>query len=162
MGGMLIEKEFVPSRDRIEELESFCTNFPQIEVTTEHVFIDGMYYRKVSIPKDGLVVGKVHKKDHLFVCTKGEVIIWSDRGKEILKAGDISINTQSHAGIKRVVYALEDSVVMTGHRTFLTDLDEIEEEFIEYDPLALYDSSNKLKSKLLENGIELIELGELL
>jgi quercetin dioxygenase-like cupin family protein len=87
-------------------------------------------------------VGKVHKQPHFFLCAKGEIIAWSEKGMRKLKEGDV---IESQPGTKRVTLAVVDSIGITIHKTDKTDLDDIEAELIEPDDLALFDSSNKLK-----------------
>jgi len=141
--------ENVPTREQIEKLQAEMTNMPQVEdMVTEHYFNGGMYCRKLFRKAGTLIVGKVHKQDHLFICAAGEIIAWSEKGMRKLLPGDI---IESKAGTKRVTLALTDAIGITVHKTDKTDLDEIEAELIEPDTLALYDSGNKLKPKVLEN-----------
>jgi len=130
------------SREQIERLQSEMAVMPQAELVTEHQFSPGMYMRKLSRPAGTLIVGKIHKKPHFFLCAKGEIIAWTEGGMKHLKAGDI---IESQPGTKRVTLAVTDAIGITIHRTDLTDLDEIEAELIEPDMTALFDSSNKLK-----------------
>jgi mannose-6-phosphate isomerase-like protein (cupin superfamily) len=118
------------------------SKLPQQELPTEHYFSGGMYCRKLWRPAGTLIVGKVHKKDHFFVCAAGEIIAWSEKGMVTLKAGDI---IESKAGTKRVTLAVQDSIGVTVHQTDKTDLEEIEAELIEPDNLAFFDAHNKLK-----------------
>jgi len=46
--------------------------------------------------------------------------------------------------VKRAGYAHEDSIFMTVHRTDSLDLDEIEQETVEPEIDALFDSGNRL------------------
>ena len=46
---------------------------------------------------------------------------------------------------KRALYAHEDSVYVTVHKTDKTNLDELEKELIKDDDRYLFDSSNRLK-----------------
>ena len=117
---------------------------PQVELETEHYFSGGMYCRKLIRPAGTLIIGKVHLKDHFFMCAKGEIIAWSEKGMKTLKAGDI---IESKQGTKRVTYAVTDAIGITFHKTDKTDLDDIEAELIEPDATALFDSSNKLIEK---------------
>jgi hypothetical protein len=55
----------------------------------------------------------------------------------------------SKPGTKRAVYAVTDAVCMTIHRTKKRNLDKIERELIEEDRLALFDSSNRIKPKVV-------------
>jgi len=121
---------------------------PQAELVTEHQFSLGMYMRKLFRPAGTLIVGKVHKEPHFFLCAKGEIIAWTESGMKRLQAGDV---IESKPGTKRVTLAVTDAIGITIHRTDKTDLDEIEAELIEPDPSALFDARNKLKITVDEN-----------
>jgi quercetin dioxygenase-like cupin family protein len=121
---------------------------PQAELVTEHQFSPGMYMRKLFRPAGTLIVGKVHKESHFFLCAKGEIIAWTESGMKRLQAGDV---IESKPGTKRVTLAVTDAIGITIHRTDKTDLDEIEAELIEPDPSALFDARNKLKITVDEN-----------
>ena len=131
-----------PTLEQINRLQGEMSKLPQQELPTEHYFSGGMYCRKLWRPAGTLIVGKVHKKDHFFVCAAGEIIAWSEKGMVTLKAGDI---IESKAGTKRVTLAVQDSIGVTFHQTDKTDLEEIEAELIEPDNLAFFDAHNKLK-----------------
>ena len=132
----------VPSREQIDRLQAEMAKLPQAELETEHFFSPGMYLRRVYRPAGTLIVGKVHKKPHFFLCAKGEIIAWTETGMRKLQAGDV---VESQPGTKRVTLAVTDSIGVTVHLTDKTDLDEIEQELVEPDELALFDSGNKLK-----------------
>lgn len=132
----------VPTRQQIDRLQAEMVKMPQADLQTEHFFSPGMYCRRVFRPAGTLIVGKVHKAPHFFLCAKGEIIAWTETGMRKLQAGDV---VECQPGTKRVTLALTDAVGMTIHRTDKTNLDEIETELIEPDDSALFDSSNKLK-----------------
>lgn len=140
-------KNKIPTREEIDRLQSEMAKMPQPELETEHYFSGGMYCRKLIRPAGTLIVGKVHKKDHFFMCAQGQIIAWSEKGMVTLNAGDVLC---SKAGTKRVTLAVTDAIGITFHKTSKTNLDKIEKELIEPDELALYDSSNKLKVQALE------------
>lgn len=138
----------IPDAEQIGRLQEEISKMPQADgLVTEHFFSDGMYSRKVFRKAGTLIVGKVHKKDHFFICTKGEIIAWTEKGMKKLTAGDI---IECKRGTKRVTLATMDSIGTTVHRTDKTNLDEIEAELIEPDDKALFDSGNKLKDWALE------------
>lgn len=142
----MVVPSFVPSREKIEELQSLMVQMPQAELRTDHHFSEGLYCRKVFRPAGTTIVGKIHKKDHLFICVMGEIIAWTESGMRRLHPGDV---VESKAGTKRVTFAVTDAIGMTVHRTDKVDLDEIEADLIEPDAIALFDSSNNLKVKEL-------------
>jgi hypothetical protein len=141
----------VPTREQIERLQDEAIKLPQAELATEHYFSSGMYCRKVFRPAGTLIVGKVHKKDHFFLCAAGEIIAWTETGMRLLRAGDV---VESKPGTKRVTLALTDAVGITVHQTDKTDLDDIEAELIEPEKAALFDAYNNLKKPQIEKPNE--------
>jgi quercetin dioxygenase-like cupin family protein len=142
-----ITENFVPSREQIDRLQAEMVKMPQAELVTEHHFSPGMYMRKVFRPAGTVIVGKVHKKPHFFLCAMGEIAAWTENGMVTLRAGDV---VESKPGTKRVTMAVTDSIGITIHRTDKIDLDEIEVELIEPDTTALFDARNDVKERLLE------------
>lgn len=132
----------VPTKAEIDRLQAEMVKMPQAELETEHYFSGGMYCRKLIRPAGTLIVGKVHKKDHFFLCAKGQIIAWSEKGMVTLNEGDVIC---SKAGTKRVTLAVTDAIGITFHRTNKTDLNKIEKELIEPDETALFDAHNKVK-----------------
>ena len=137
----------VPSREQIDLLQAEISKLPQAELKTEHFFVPGMYLRKVFRPAGTVIVGKVHKAPHFFLCAQGQIMAWSEKGMVTLNPGDV---IESKPGTKRATFALTDAVGITIHQTDKTDLDEIEAELIEPDEKALFDARNELKRPLLE------------
>ena len=148
MSNMELAQNHTPTLAEIENLQREMVKMPQAELQTEHYFSGGMYCRKLIRPAGTLIVGKVHKKDHFFLCAKGQIIAWSEKGMVTLNVGDVLC---SKAGTKRVTLAVTDAIGITFHKTSKTNLDKIEKELIEPDELALFDSSNKIKVQALED-----------
>ena len=131
-----------PTRDQIDRLQAEMVKMPQAELQTEHYFVPGMYCRRVYRPAGTLIVGKVHKHPHFFLCAKGEIIAWTENGMKKLQAGDV---VECKPGTKRVTLATQDSIGVTIHKTEETELDKIELELVEPDETSMFDSGNKLK-----------------
>jgi mannose-6-phosphate isomerase-like protein (cupin superfamily) len=133
-------------RDKVFALEAEVKKLPQAALETRHYFADGMYARELYRPAGTLIVGKVHRKEHFYIVTKGRVKVTTEEGVKELASPSVLV---SRPGTKRAVYALEDSVCMTVHRTKKKNLDKIERELIEEDKTALFDARNELKPKEL-------------
>jgi hypothetical protein len=129
-------------------LQAAAANLPQIEtLRTEHFFADGMYCRSLFRPADTLIVGKVHKREHLYIVASGEVTVIGKNYKERIIGPRVVV---SAPGTKRAVYSHTDATCMTVHRTDETDLDKIEAELIEPDETSVFDAHNQLKQTLKE------------
>jgi hypothetical protein len=122
-------------RSKVELLQEAMLGLPQEILQTKHHFADGLYARELFIPKGMLLVGKVHKKEHLFFITKGDISVMTEDGIRRIVGPELLI---SKPGIKRAGYAHEDTVCITVHRTDNIDLEDIETELCEYDPTAKY------------------------
>lgn len=135
--------DVAPSREQILRLQREAAKLPQLELKTEHVFADHLYARIVARPKGAVIVGKVHRREHLYICLAGVVEVRSEHGIRTMHAGDFVV---SAPGTKRAVVALEDSVCMTVHPNpgNTRDLDVLEADLVEPEDIRLFDSANRL------------------
>lgn len=145
MTDLLIPPEV--TRAQVRRLQDEMAKLPQVELATEHFFADGMYCRVVARPAGTLIVGKVHRREHLYIVCSGTVKVASDAGVKEITGPCVMV---SQPGTKRAVFAVTDATCLTVHRTDKHDLDEIEEELIEPEGGALFDAQNKLIYAALE------------
>ena len=112
------------------------------------------YAREMLIPKGTLIIGKIHKHEHLNIISKGKVVVYTEFGEKHLEA---PITFVSEIGLKRSVYAIEDTLWTTIHLTQFVgeeNLDKIEEEVIapDYEQMGLIASVDEL-SKIKNEGV---------
>ena len=107
-------------------------SMPQAETETRHHFADGIYARELFIPAGVCLVGALHKTNHLFTVSQGECVAVTHEGREEIKAPYMG---QTHPGMKRVIYAITDTVWTTFHVTEETDVDKIAEQIIELEAI---------------------------
>lgn len=97
----------------------------QREFEVQHTLIDGVYTRTLFIPKDSVLVGKIHLKECVNIVAKGDISVLTETGMGRFKAGHVAV---SGPGIQKVGYAHEDTVFINVFRTELTEIDKIEAE----------------------------------
>ena len=112
------------------------------------------YAREMFIPKGTLIIGKIHRHQHLNFITKGKVAVSTEFGTKYFEAPCTFI---SEVGLKRAVYAEEDTLWTTVHLTehgAEEHLDKIEEEVIapSYSDIGLIASSEELKMLTEDKG----------
>ena len=105
---------------------------PDIPIT--HHLSDGLYLRKMVMPVGALVIGKIHKHEHQIVVLSGHVLVVTEDGIDDLRGGDLRIY---RAGIKRVLYADEETVWLNIHPTSKATIEEIEDELVTEDYATL-------------------------
>lgn len=112
----------------------------------KHHFSPGLYAREIFLPAGLRIIGKIHRTSHVMTVAKGSGIIWNEFGAYEFAAPMTKV---TKAGAKNVVWAREDTVIVTYHPTQLTDVAEIESEIIsrdyaEFDALS-FTSERKIK-----------------
>lgn len=129
-GAPVIAARGIPTREMFLALEDELRKFPSVEAPIRHYFGGGMYAREMTLPKGAMATGKIHKHEHLFVISKGDVTILTEDGMKRLQAPCTFVG---RPGIKRAAYAHEDTVVTAIHRTDETDLIKLEAECVAQD-----------------------------
>jgi hypothetical protein len=104
------------------------------------------YAREILLRKGSLVIGKIHKHQHLNIISKGKVTVFTEFGKKELEGPCTFV---SEIGLKRAVYAQEDTIWTTIHLTAHVgeeNLNKVEDEVIapNYGDLGLIASLNDL------------------
>lgn len=94
----------------LQDLLFHCAD--QMNLITKEYWVSGVYAREIFIPKGACAVGKVHKKDQISVMTKGEMTLMTEDGVIRIKAPFVMT---SKPGVKRAVYAHEDTIFMSFH-----------------------------------------------
>lgn len=102
-----------------------------VEQPLEHLFLPGIYVRKIFNPKGSLIVTERHKTRHPFVLLSGHLAVFvPGEGVHELVAPHLGV---TEPGTERVIYAREDSVFVTFHPNpdDGEDLDVIRERVVE-------------------------------
>jgi hypothetical protein len=92
-----------------------------------HRFSLGIYCREIHIPAGHIVIGKLHKFEHLNVISQGHVTCLTEFGIEEYRAPYTFI---SRPGVKRVVYAHENTIWAGFFPAETTNPDDVEDKII--------------------------------
>ena len=99
------------------------------QIPIEHFFMDGVYIRKMTMFKDTVVIGAIHKHLHMCFLLKGHLAVASEAGVNEYKAPCYII---AEPGEKRVLYAYEESVWYNTHKNEdnIKDIDQLEKNIV--------------------------------
>jgi hypothetical protein len=64
------QKNQTEIRGRIVQLEAVMKELPEdqkLHIEPKHYFAPGIYMREMTMPKGSIVVGKIHKTEHLWM-----------------------------------------------------------------------------------------------
>ena len=100
-------------------------------IPIRHFFMDGVYVREMTMYKDTIVVGAIHKHLHMCFLLTGKITVVNEEETVDHIAPCFIVSTP---GIKRVLYAHEDSIWYNTHKN-PSNTEEVEE--LEKDIVAL-------------------------
>ena len=95
----------------------------------KHYFMDGVYVREMTMFKETVVVGAIHKHLHMCFLLTGHLTVVSEEGKKEYVAPCFII---AEPGAKRVLYSHEDSVWYNTHKnpSDTKDVKQLEREIV--------------------------------
>ena len=98
-------------------------------IPIKHYFMDGVYIREMTMKKGIAVVGAIHKHLHMCFLLTGRVTVVNEEETVDHIAPCFIISTP---GIKRVLYAHEDSIWFNTHKnpSNASDVKQLEKEIV--------------------------------
>lgn len=120
-------------RDKVLAAEAYMKLQPQVDIEVKHYFSHGVYAREITIPAGTVLTGEIHKFENLNILSRGEMSVLTESGMQRVSA---PFTVVSPPGTKRIAYAHTECVWTTIHGTFITDVEEIKNQFIAADEQA--------------------------
>lgn len=99
-------------RESAQRIEDYLSQFPQAHCPTFEHFGPGVYVRQMIVPAETVATGAIHKTEHLTIVA-GHCWLTTDEGSREFIGVDV---VRSQPGIKRVIVAIETTVVITVHQ----------------------------------------------
>lgn len=110
------------------------------ELPLEHLFAPGVYIRKIFVPKNNIIVGKLHRHSHANIIAQGKVSVVTEFESAVYTS---YCQFTTPAATKRALVSLEDTIWVGVHLNpdNITDLDALEKLIIakKYGELGLED-----------------------
>jgi hypothetical protein len=118
----------ISDHNKIVEFVSHVISAPQVDCPVYHHFKDGVYFRETHIPAGTIAVGKYHRYESLNLLVQGTISVRKTDGTVYTLTAPASF--LSPPGFK-LGYAHDDVIFVNVHHTQLTDIDKIEETYID-------------------------------
>lgn len=109
----LIKQHLQNSISQIDQLVKDLQPYDQKHnLPMNHFFGKHLYVRQAFYPKGSIVVGRIHKYDHVFMLVSGKITVWTVNGKQLLTGPCIF---ESKAGTQRVGYVHAHAMCLNMH-----------------------------------------------
>jgi len=150
--------EEIAAASPVEQLEYQLSQMPDGFFPTEHLFLPGMYVRKIFMPAGSMLTSMKHKTKHCFVIMSGKLRVMDQNSELEYEAPFIGV---TEAGTKRVLYVHEDTTWLCFHANpeNISDPDEMV-EYLTYpnenplfhkdDPRANSWKKNRYKPQIID------------
>lgn len=122
----------------LDAIEEIMLAEDQIDCPVQHYFGPGIYVREIFLPAGIYVMGHAHKKPTMNILQKGKMVVLVNGEARVIES---PYTFNSEPG-RKFAYVIEDCVFQNIHATEETDLEKIEQIFI--------DKSDAWKSKQVE------------
>lgn len=144
--------------DRIEEIEGKCLKLPQVECeVTNHVGL-GVYIRELRMPAGTFAIGHYQKQEHWNVFIKGKVLMLNDNGETVVLTAPMTYIAKPG---RKVGYILEDMVWQNVYRTNETDIDKLEETYLDKSK-TFKDNGGQAEILKLRNAVDIEDFERML
>ena len=99
------------------------------QLPINHFFMDGVYIREMTMYKGMVVIGAIHKDLHMFFLLKGHLTVSNEEG---VVEHIAPCFIKSSPGVKRVLYAHEDSIWYNTHKnpSNTKNVEQLEKELV--------------------------------
>jgi hypothetical protein len=113
---------------KVESLIDVTRKMPQIKCEEKHHFGPNIYIKEVTMPAGSVIIGKSHKIEHVCNMMSGRMIIIQEDGSKVeLKAPMTFIGKPG----RKVAYIIETVVFQNIYATDETDIEKLENMFVE-------------------------------
>lgn len=124
-----VKNGFIPTREEIQQIQDMMLSWDGVKGPEDyevfHSFADGMYTREMHVQKDEIIIGRIHRNEHIVNLLKGKLVVIDEFGNRMLEA---PCSFTSKPGVKRIGFILEDTVWQDIHRTDKTTIEEAEKD----------------------------------
>lgn len=107
----------------VQDIEYTLRNESQSDLSTQESIVNGMYVRKITIPKGTFLTSKVWLEPYLDIMVAGDITVFTEYGTKRMTGLNVLPGRKLR---KRVGVAHEDTVWITVHRTDDLVLDGLE------------------------------------
>jgi hypothetical protein len=123
----LVKPFAIAKHEGIEQVEAAMLNLPQVDCPVAHHFGPGIYIREVTMPSGIFAIGHLQKYPQLNVMLAGKVLMEKDGEMQVMSAPLIFVGEPG----RKVGYVLETCVWQNIYATEETDIDKLEDMFLD-------------------------------
>lgn len=111
----------------LDQIEAIMLSAPQIDCPVQHHFGPGIYMREAFLPAGTYIMGHAHKGEHMNIMLSGKMAVIVNGEAKVIEGPYIFTGQPG----RKFAYIIEDTVFLNAYATEETDVDVIEEIFLD-------------------------------
>lgn len=135
--------------DKVQALTEELLKMPQVDIPTEHIFEEGKYLRRITVPPHTVLTGAEHRNPYRVRLEKGTIVVTTEEGVKILTA---PLEFDAPAGIQRAGHVLDEEVVWTDiydNPDNCQNIEELENRYYVVPDIGLMDTRTDAQKLIL-------------
>jgi len=143
---------------RVNRLQAELLKIPQADIVTEHIFLDGIYERKITIPPWTVLTGAEHKTSYRVRIERGTIAVNTDTEVKVLTG---PLEFDAPAGVQRAGRVFGEEVVWVDiypNPDNCTDLSALEDRLYVVPEMGLADSRTDIQKAQIDFGVFLHQM----
>jgi hypothetical protein len=113
---------------KVENLLDVTREMPQVQCEEKHHFGPNIYIKEVTMPAGSVIIGKSHKIEHVCNMMSGRMIIVQEDGSKVELVAPMTFVGKPG---RKVAYIIETVVFQNIYATDETDINKLENMFVE-------------------------------
>lgn len=113
---------------KVGNLLGTVNDIPMVECAERHYFGPNLYIKEVTMPAGALIVGKVHKVEHMCIMLTGKMILVQEDGTRTELCAPATFVAKPG---RKVAYIIETTIFQNIYSTDETDVEKLENMFID-------------------------------
>jgi quercetin dioxygenase-like cupin family protein len=111
----------------LDQIEAAMLAAPQIDCPVSHHFGPGIYMREAFLPAGTYVMGHAHKDEHMNIMLKGKMAVIVNGEAKVIEGPYIFTGQPG----RKFAYIIEDTVFVNAYATEETDIEKLEEMYVD-------------------------------
>jgi len=113
---------------KVKNLLDVTREMPQVQCEEKHHFGPNIYIKEVTMPAGSVIIGKSHKIEHVCNMMSGRMIIVQEDGSKVELVAPMTFVGKPG---RKVAYIIETVVFQNIYATDETDINKLENMFVE-------------------------------
>lgn len=146
-------------REHVLALQDELLKMPQADIVTTHVFLPGVYERRIVVPPHVVLTGAAHKVPYRVRLEKGTIAVTTEDGVKVITA---PCEFDAPAGTQRAGWVFDEEVVWVDvydNPDDCSDIPTLDNRLYVVTELGLADSRTDAQKAMIAHRAKLIDAG---